>query len=192
MKIYAFVLASLILSSVCPVQSAQTNKLPEQSPETRSLDILFSIVEKNVVSAADAMPANKYSFVPTTGEFKEVRTFAQQVKHLAATNHILAAAALGEDPPADAGDEAGPASMYTKADILTYVKESFVHLHQAIEKLNDKNTMIRTSPISPLREKDATKVGLIVEALIHSYDHYGQMVIYLRMNDVIPPASRNQ
>ena len=51
------------------------------------------------------MPADKYGFAPADGEFKGVRTFGQQVKHLAATNHILAAAALGEHTPADAGGE---------------------------------------------------------------------------------------
>jgi hypothetical protein len=60
-------------------------------------------VQTQIVSAADAMPAVKYGFAPTDGEFKGVRTFGQQVKHLAAANHILAAAALGEESPADAG-----------------------------------------------------------------------------------------
>lgn len=181
----------LLLTSTGIAQSAQTAAASKLSADARALEILFSIVERNVVSAADAMPADKYSFVPATGEFKEVRTFGQQVKHLAATNHILAAAALGEEPPANAGDESGPATMYTKADILNYVKDSFAHLHKAIEKIDDRSLPIKTSPISPLRKEDATRAGLIVEALIHSYDHYGQMVIYLRMNDVIPPASRN-
>jgi hypothetical protein len=60
------------------------------------------------------MPADKYGFAPTEGEFDGVRTFRMQVKHLAATNYILAAAALGQDPPADAGDEAGPEAVSAK------------------------------------------------------------------------------
>jgi hypothetical protein len=86
--------------------------------EKHALQIFLKSVEQEIVSAADAMPADKYGYAPTEGEFKSVRTFGQQVKHLAATNHILAAAALGEDPPADAGDEAGPESVRTKAEIL--------------------------------------------------------------------------
>src|SRR5215510_4274543 len=78
-------------------------------------DVLVTLLEKQLVDAADAMPADKYGFVPSTGEFRGVRTFGQQVKHLAATNYILAAAALGEPPPADAGDETGPESARTKA-----------------------------------------------------------------------------
>jgi hypothetical protein len=70
--------------------------------EKRALQSLSRIVEKEIVSAVDAMPADKFGFAPTDGEFKGVRTFGQMVKHFSATNHILAAAALGEEPPADA------------------------------------------------------------------------------------------
>jgi uncharacterized damage-inducible protein DinB len=142
------------------------------------------------MSAADAMPADKYGFAPTDGEFKGVRTFGQQVKHLAATNHILAAAAMGEQPPADAGDEAGPETVRTKAEILDYLKASFEHLARAIDAIGDKHATVKSSPISPLKSTEATQLALTVEAMIHAFDHYGQMVEYLRMNGVVPPASR--
>ena len=87
--------------------------------EKRALQVFLKSVQTQIVSAADAMPAVKYGFAPTEGEFKDVRTFGQQVKHLAATNHILAAAALGEDPPVDAGDEAGPDAIRTKNSFPT-------------------------------------------------------------------------
>jgi hypothetical protein len=75
--------------------------------ERRALQVFLELGQTYIVSAADAMPADKYGFAPTDGEFKGVRTFGQQVKHLAATDHILAAAALGEQPPADAGTRLG-------------------------------------------------------------------------------------
>jgi hypothetical protein len=84
--------------------------------EERALQSLSTIVEKEIISAVDAMPADKFGFAPTDGEFKGVRTFGQMVKHLSATNNILAAAALGEEPPADAGDELGPENVRTKAE----------------------------------------------------------------------------
>lgn len=158
--------------------------------EKRALQIFIKLVEKAIVSAADAMPADKYGFAPTDGEFKGVRTFSQQVKHLAATNHILAAAALGEDPPADAGDEVGPETARTKAEILDYLKDSFAHLGKAIDAIGEKDSAVKPSPISPLQGNTATRLTLTVEALIHAFDHYGQMVEYLRMNGVVPPASR--
>lgn len=158
--------------------------------ERAALQIFLKLAQKHIVSAAEAMPADKYNFAPTEGEFTDVRTFGKQVKHLAATNHILAAAALGEAPPADAGDEQGPAAVLTKAQILDYLNTSFVHLGKAIDAIGDSNWPVKASPISPLPASKATRVSLTVEAMIHAFDHYGQMVEYLRMNGIVPPASR--
>jgi len=158
--------------------------------EKHALQVLAKLTEKMIVSAADAMPADKYGFAPTDGEFKGVRTFGQMVKHLSATNYILTAAALGEEPPAGAGDELGPEAVRTKAEILNYLKGSFAYLDKAIEAIGQKNTPIKSSPISPLKSAEATRLALVVESLVHAFDHYGQMVEYLRMNGVVPPASR--
>jgi hypothetical protein len=158
--------------------------------EKRALQVFLNLGQTLIASAADAMPADKYGFAPTDGEFKGVRTFGQQIKHLAATNHILAAAALGEQPPADAGDEVGPERVRTKAEILDYLNGSFAHLGKAIDAIGEKNAAVKSSPISPLKGAEATRLALTVESLIHAFDHYGQMVEYLRMNGVVPPASR--
>jgi uncharacterized damage-inducible protein DinB len=171
-------------------QTAKPEAVLDADREKRALQILLQSLEKEIVSAADAMPADKYSFAPTDGEFKGVRSFGQQVKHLAATNYILAAAAMGEEPPLDAGDEVGPEAVRTKAEILDYLRGSFVHLGRAIDAINDKAKTVKPSPISPLRAGEVTRLALTVEALTHSLNHYGQMVVYLRMNGVVPPASR--
>src|ERR1700724_4489701 len=117
--------------------------------EKDPLQVVAKLTEKVMVSAADAMPADKYGFAPTDGEFKSVRTFGQMVKHLSATNYILAAAALGEEPPADAGDEIGPEAVRTKADILDYLKGSFAYLDKAIEAIGQTTAPVKSSPISP-------------------------------------------
>jgi uncharacterized damage-inducible protein DinB len=158
--------------------------------EKRALESLMKIVEKEIISTVDAMPADKFAFAPTDGEFRGVRTFGQMVKHFSATNHILAAAALGEEPPADAGDELGPENIRTKAEILTYLKGSFDHLDKAVDAIGRTNIPVNASPISPLKRGEVTRLALITETLLHAYDHYGQMVEYLRMNGVVPPASR--
>ena len=158
--------------------------------EKQALQFLFKSVEEQITSAAMAMPADKYPFAPTDGEFKSVRRFGAQVKHLAATNHILAAAALGEEPPADAGDERGPESVRTKDEILEYLKRSFDHLGKAIDAIGNPSIGVKSSPISPIPASTATRTMLIAESLIHAFNHYGQMVVYLRMNGVVPPASR--
>jgi len=165
--------------------------VPQQLKSSQVAEFFVAFLERQLVEAADAMPANKYSFVPTSGEFRGVRTFGQQVKHLAATNYMLAAGALGERPPADAGDETGPEDVRRKADILDYLRGSFRELHRAAAAIDDHNAVVADVPISPLTAQ-ATRLGYVLEALLHTYDHYGQMVIYLRMNGIVPPASRNR
>jgi uncharacterized damage-inducible protein DinB len=171
------------------VDAKETASL-DAAREKHALRVLAKLAEKVIVAAADAMPADKYGFAPTDGEFKGVRTFGRMVKHLSATNYLLAAAALGEEPPADAGDELGPEAVRTKAEILIYLKGSFAYLDRAIKAIGEKNAPVRSSPISPLKSAEATRLALVVESLVHAFDHYGQMVEYLRMNGVVPPASR--
>lgn len=202
MKIVKGLLALLILANTPLSVAAQYGRAVGRSArgngairldsqrEKRALWTLFAVVQRNIVSAAEAMPADKYGFAPADGEFKGVRTFAQQVKHLAATNNILAAAALGEEPPTDAGDEVGPETARTKTEILDYLNASFAHLSKAINSIGEDEATVKSSPISPLQGPAATRISLVTEALIHAYDHYGQMVEYLRMNGVVPPASR--
>jgi uncharacterized damage-inducible protein DinB len=181
---------SLWAQTVPQVVDTKSASSLDAQREKRALESLFNLIEKQIVSAVDAMPADKFSFAPTDGEFKGVRTFGQMVKHFSATNHILAAAALGEEPPAEAGDELGPENIRTKAEILSYLKGSFVHLHKAVDAIGQTNIPVNASPISPLKRGEVTRLALITETLLHAYDHYGQLVEYLRMNGVVPPASR--
>jgi uncharacterized damage-inducible protein DinB len=185
--------AVLVAQTTIPAAQERADKNAadlDTQREKHALQVFLKLGQTLIVSAADAMPADKYGFAPTDGEFKGVRTFGQQVKHLAATNHILAAAALGEEPPTGAGDEMGPETVRTKAEILDYLNGSFEHLARAIAAIGDKNAAVKSSPISPLRGTESTRLALTVEAMIHAFDHYGQMVEYLRMNGVVPPASR--
>ena len=172
------------------IVETKDSALLDAQREKRALQSLLKIAQQQIVPAVDAMPADKFGFVPTDGEFKGVRTFGQMVKHLSATNHILAAAALGEEPPTDAGDEVGPEAVRTKGEILNYLNGSFAHLSRAIEAIGQTNVPVNPSPISPLRKGEVTRSALVVESLMHACDHYGQMVEYLRMNGVVPPASR--
>jgi hypothetical protein len=171
------------------VDTTQAAPLDAQK-EKRALELLLKLAEKLIIPAVEAMPADKFGFAPTDGEFKGVRTFGQQVKHLAAANHILAAAALGEEPPPDAGDEMGPEAARTKAEILDYLKGSFAHLSKAVEAIGQANVPVNASPISPFKKDEVTRSALVIEALLHASDHYGQIVEYLRMNGIVPPASR--
>jgi uncharacterized damage-inducible protein DinB len=145
-------------------------------------------LEHEFVSGASAMPEEKYSFLPTAGEFKGVRTFAAQVKHTAAVNYLFAAAILGEKPPVDINHEDGPAELKSKAEILKFLNDSFAYLRRALATLDEKNLVEPMA--SPFGEGTVTRLGLAASALAHPMDHYGQMVEYLRMNGIVPPASR--
>jgi hypothetical protein len=145
-------------------------------------------VENEFVPAAGAMPEDKYSFAPTSGEFKGVRTFAQQVKHVAAVNYLVGAAILEEKPPVELGNENGPDSVKTKADIEKFLKDSFAYAHKAVGTIDEANLL---KPIkSPFGQNMVTRLGMATVIVGHCFDHYGQMVEYLRMNGVVPPASR--
>jgi uncharacterized damage-inducible protein DinB len=144
--------------------------------------------ESEMVPAADAMPEDKYSFAPSAGEFKGVRTFSQQVKHIAAVNYIFGAAILGEKPPVDTGGESGPDTLKAKADIMKFLKDSFAYLHKAADSITAENAI---APIkSPFGDGNTTRLALGGQGPAHVFDHYGQMVVYLRMNGIVPPASR--
>lgn len=178
-----FAIAAVVLSA------GQDNKAKdEHRTVTQVLDHTVMNLEEEFVPAAEAMPEDKFAFAPTNGEFKGVRTFGQQIKHVAAVNYELGAAILEEKPPVDIGDESGPASVTTKTAIIKYLKDSFVYVHKAVQTINEKN-LIETVR-SPFGEGKVSRLGLATSVAWHGYDHYGQMVVYLRMNGIIPPASR--
>jgi hypothetical protein len=190
MKNIRWTFAALLFLSYGTLALAQTPDSGQRLTSSKVIDYFVTLEETRLVAVADAMPQDKYPFSPTSGEFKGVRTFAQQLKHAAADNYMLGAAILGEKAPADVGDETGPYSLRTKADVIQYVKDSFAYLHRAVATIDDKNMVIDSPPISPMPKGTATRLGLAVEVLLHTFDHYGQMVEYLRMNGVVPPASR--
>jgi uncharacterized damage-inducible protein DinB len=161
----------------------------ERRSVTQVLDRTVSNLEHEFIPAADAMPEDKFGFAPSNGEFKGVRSFAEQIKHVAAVNYELGAAILEEKSPVDIGDEAGPASITTKPDIMKYLKESFEYVHKAIATINEKN--LTGTVRSPFGEGSVTRLGLATSVAGHGFDHYGQMAVYLRMNGIVPPASRS-
>jgi uncharacterized damage-inducible protein DinB len=149
----------------------------------------IKMVESEVVSLAEAMPADKYDFAPTQGEFKGVRTFAQQMTHIAAVNYMIAAAALGEKNPSEEGEgENGPASIHGKDAVVKYLKDSLVYAHKAAAALTAANAMDLMA--SPFGSAKTPRMQMLTEVVWHSFDHYGQAVVYLRLNGMVPPASR--
>jgi hypothetical protein len=179
-----------LLASLAITMTAIAQAKPDAKPTFASvLDRQLTNIEKTVVPAADAMSEAKYDFAPTQGEYKGVRTFGAEVKHMAVANYALGAGILGEKPPVDlGGGPDGPANIASKSDIMKFLNDSFVYAHKAVNSITEANIL---EPIkSPFGTNMTTRLGLAVSLISHPYDHYGQMVEYLRMNSIIPPASR--
>src|ERR1700674_4807991 len=121
MKMMIWLCASLLLAC-SGLALGQDTKPAEQRTIAQVLDRSVTQVEGEFVSAADAMPEDKYSFAPSNGEFKGVRSFAQQVKHVAAVNYMIAAGLLQEKPPVALGSENGPDSVKSKEEVMKFLK----------------------------------------------------------------------
>lgn len=183
---------SISRALLCPFLALISSVAMGQTSPTisQALDFWVTNTEKEVVSAADAMPGDKYSFAPTAGEFAGARTFAQQIKHLAANNYRMAAWMLHQDATPDQEAETGPDAMRSKVQIMEYLEGSFAALHKTVAGITAQNAVAPAWPERLGTAKQNTRVQFAVDAVAHSYDHYGQMVEYLRMNGIVPPASR--
>ncbi len=178
---------SAAASASASLQSAQP------APSIASvLDRDISAVEKQIVDAADAMPEDRFNFTPESlnipgSNYKGVRSFAVQVKHIAASNWFIWSPLTGDKLPEGLKDDGnGPANLQTKADIIKFLKDSFALGHKGAATLTAENMLQ-----SPANSK-STRLHLAEFGVAHAYDHYGQMVEYLRMNGIVPPASRSK
>jgi hypothetical protein len=179
-----FLLACCILSVAFKANSQQSPSI------TIAVERLLNYAEKNIVSTAEAMPEDRFYFTPEGlniqgSEFKDVRTFAGQIKHLATDNFAIWSPITGEPLRADIKDVNGPENIKTKADIIKYLKESFALGHKAIGTLTEKNAI----DMLEFRGSRLPRLDLAFYALTHASEHYGQMVVYLRMCGITPPAS---
>jgi hypothetical protein len=175
----------LILSSASLMMAA------DMAPTASKIfDRQLSSTEKEVVSLVEAMPADKFGFAPTNGEFKGVRTFGREARHIAYEIDVVSAALLGQPtPPTAEGKEDGPDDLKTKDQIVAYMKDAFANAHKAMVTLTNDNLLRETTdPFNP--KNNRTRVDSAGIIFWHTMDHYGQMVEYARMNGVIPPASR--
>lgn len=201
---YAFVLlAACLLTTVAYGQNAKNAPAASSSPAQSSpaapltiastIDREITIVEKEVVEAAEAMPGDKFDFSPEKlnlpgGDYKGVRTFGEQLKHIAASNYLIWSPITGEKPPDTVNEGKGPDNMKAKGEIIKFLKDSFAFGHKAVATLNESNL------VQPIARKSGptTRLFLATFAPAHAFDHYGQLIEYLRMNGIVPPASRGK
>ena len=170
---------------------AQTQTVQPTPTIASVVDREISAIEKRIFEVADAMPENKLNFSPENlnvpgANYKGVRTFAVQLRHVAASNYFIWSPLTGEKLPEGLQDGNGPENLQSKTEILNFLKDSFALGHRAAATLTAENMLQ-----NPGNSK-STRLRLATFGVAHAYDHYGQMVEYLRMNGIVPPASRKQ
>jgi uncharacterized damage-inducible protein DinB len=180
--------------SMCTGAFAQGAQSSGSTPTIASvLDRGLGSIEREVMAAADAVPEDKYDFSPATanvpGDFKTptpVRTMGEQFKHIGDALEAYSSLVMGEKPPQN-NDENGPKNMKSKSDVINYLKASFAKAHSAI------NTITSQNAVEPLGGNgQRTRLALAVSMIGHSNNHYGQIIEYLRMNNMVPPESQPQ
>jgi len=188
------VLWGVALSSLAQSQAtenARSQEAAERSDEVpRSIEESVSgtlqFAEGNFLGVAEAMPDNKYSFVPTAGKFDGVRSFAEQVKHVACAQFAFFNEFEGKTPPDDC-EKGGHDTAKTKPELIKYLKDSFDYSNRVLAKLTAQNALDR---VEGRYAGPNTKLGIAVVAVWHITDHYGQIVEYLRMNGIVPPQTQ--
>jgi hypothetical protein len=188
----------LALLSFHPIARGQDTKnaaasaAPAQPPTIASvMDAEITRIEKLVMDAAEAIPEDKFNFSPESlnipgADYKGVRTFALELKHIAASNFAIWSPLTGETFPKDFMGGNGPENLKTKAEILKFLKDSFALGHRAAATLTPENML------QPSGSSNRPRVTRATFGAAHAFDHYGQMVEYLRMNGIVPPASRGK
>lgn len=159
----------------------------------KAVDSQLSLIETEMMGAVKAMPADKFGFAPSaaifipgqTTEFATVRTFGQQATHVAQANYFFYMAISGMKPDTD---PKAIASLTKKDDVVAALAASFQFAHKAIATLTPANAF---EVISIPEPGMYTRATLAEFGVSHAFDHYGQMVEYLRMNGMVPPASKN-
>jgi uncharacterized damage-inducible protein DinB len=189
--------AAVILSGCTLAGSAQMGATSakvapgSQMSPVQAQDELLNLFEQDFMGVAKAMPADKYSFAPAAANFAAsqgakydgVRTFAQQISHVTLANYFFASKILGEKMPVD-----GKAinAMTTKDELLKAAADSFAYAHKAIASITAENAYVAIDGADGLHSRSV--LASFISA--HGFDHYGQMVEYLRMNGLVPPGSK--
>jgi uncharacterized damage-inducible protein DinB len=179
----------LMMHATAEAQAAAKAKAAlsaEAQPPSEVYGGMLKLLSSEVIAAAEAMPAEKYDFAPTAGKFDGVRTFGAQVQHLAEANYYF----FSSFGLSGAPDDAKLKALKGKDELVQALKESFAFAQKGVDTITPQNAFL-TIGTGPAGMK-LTRAGAATFCIAHSMDHYGQMVEYLRMNGIVPPASQKQ
>jgi len=197
---FLFRLAACCALGVCSLtalsqmgsSSAGAPAVGSMATPAAAFDSQLTLIEKSMMGAVKAMPADKFSFVPSQAifaagqktEFDKVRTFAQQATHVAEANYFFYNIVSGIKPDVDTKSIE---KLTNKDDVVAALQGSFTYAHKALAALTTANAFeVIKSPEPGFQ----TRGTLASFGISHCWDHYGQMVVYLRMNGIVPPASQ--
>lgn len=148
------------------------------NPYTSSLRQDYGQIRDYVIRSAEKMPEEKYAFRPSP----DVRTFAQQIGHIADDQYNLCAGAKGETRK-DAY-MAIESSLSKKTELVAALKKAFAYCDGAYDALTDAS-----GAQPPVGNRRPTKFAMLNWNLWHTWEHYGNIVVYLRLNGFVPPSS---
>jgi uncharacterized damage-inducible protein DinB len=149
----------------------------QDNPLSTANKNLYSMAKNNLVKAAEKMPEENYSFKPTP----EVRSFAQLVDHVSDANYGFCSAVLGEKPPVSGVEK----SKTTKADLVQAIKDSFAYCDKAYDGLTDA----AATQMVKFFGQERPKLAILEFNNMHDFEHYGNIVTYLRLKNIVPPSS---
>ena len=173
MSRYRSFAAAVLLVSLASVGSAQGAPLAQAFRDDAK------DVGKNLMAAADLMPADKFSYKPTAPQM----TFADIVVHLSQGNDFLCSAIGGAKAPTRAKVEA----TATKAALVARLKETFDFCDGALAKLDDAKL---TEQLPMFGGKTMSRAAVVILTVGDWADHYSQMANYLRLNNLVPPTAK--
>ncbi len=164
-------LVALLAAST--IASAQDNP----NPLSNHSRFLYGYVKTILLRSAEKMPEENYGFRPT----EAVRTYGQIVGHLSDAQYAMCSAALGEKSPALKIEK----TKTSKADLIAALKDAFVYCDKAYNGMTDASG----SQTVKFFGGDTPKFGVLTVNQVHSIEHYGNLVTYMRMKNIVPPTS---
>jgi len=173
MRFHSSLIAAALLAVATSAGAQSTN------PVADALRAAVKRGERNMVAAAQDMPADKYGYKPTPAQM----TFGQIVLHVAGSNELLCANLTGQARP----QREKLTATSSKEDLVEAIKHSFDFCNSSLANLTDANL----SQVIPLYSTyTATRAAEMMELAADLSDHYAAMAGYLRLNDILPPTAR--
>ena len=148
-----------------------------QNPATAAMKTQFGMISGVLAKTAEKVPENLYAFKATP----EVRSMGQLIGHIADSQFMMCAAAAGEKPPQGGIEK----SKSSKADLSKALAESSAYCQTVINGMTDQKGM----EIVKFFTGDTPRLFVLSFNVAHSYEHYGNLVTYMRLNKIVPPSS---